>query len=182
MSSLLARVMLAIFMLPLAALVYLVSIVSYHEVVTRNYYNRDSGWWFSGAVTWLFIAIYWILLWMRSVQWTPSRRLLTALSVLLCGVTGVVAATGLNQIERGFGTFVGTALAPLLWLASTTFIFRESTAERTERVAGAKNALVCPNCGYNLTGLTTPRCPECGKQFTLDELVASQPERGNGEL
>jgi hypothetical protein len=24
---------------------------------------------------------------------------------------------------------------------------------------------LCPNCGYNLTGLPEPRCPECGKQI-----------------
>lgn len=24
---------------------------------------------------------------------------------------------------------------------------------------------ICKNCGYNLTGLTVPRCPECGTKF-----------------
>jgi hypothetical protein len=27
----------------------------------------------------------------------------------------------------------------------------------------------CPQCGYNLTGLTSRRCPECGEPFTLSE-------------
>ena len=31
-----------------------------------------------------------------------------------------------------------------------------------------------------LAGLT--RCPECGKQFTLEELLASQPDRAPAEL
>ena len=35
-------------------------------------------------------------------------------------------------------------------------------------------AITCPTCGYNLTGLTATRCPECGKQCTLDELFAAQ--------
>ncbi|MCP4251248.1 MAG: hypothetical protein GY778_29780 [bacterium] len=28
----------------------------------------------------------------------------------------------------------------------------------------------CPNCGYNLTGLTSPRCPECGVVFRQKEV------------
>jgi predicted Zn-ribbon and HTH transcriptional regulator len=36
--------------------------------------------------------------------------------------------------------------------------------------------MACPNCGYNLTGLREARCPECGSQFTLDELFARVTE------
>ena len=32
--------------------------------------------------------------------------------------------------------------------------------------------LYCPNCGYNLTGLTEERCPECGGRFSRAELAA----------
>lgn len=28
---------------------------------------------------------------------------------------------------------------------------------------------LCPNCDYNLTGLVSRRCPECGDSFTLSE-------------
>jgi hypothetical protein len=28
----------------------------------------------------------------------------------------------------------------------------------------------CLNCGYNLSGLTHCRCPECGSEFRLEEL------------
>lgn len=29
---------------------------------------------------------------------------------------------------------------------------------------------ICPACGYNLTGLTQCRCPECGREYRLDQL------------
>jgi len=32
--------------------------------------------------------------------------------------------------------------------------------------------LYCPTCGYNLTGLTESRCPECGEGFSRAELAA----------
>jgi hypothetical protein len=30
-------------------------------------------------------------------------------------------------------------------------------------------------CGYNMAGLKTAVCPECGGAFTLDQFVAAQP-------
>lgn len=36
---------------------------------------------------------------------------------------------------------------------------------------GARSAApACPACGYNLSGLTHCRCPECGQEYTLEEL------------
>ena len=37
--------------------------------------------------------------------------------------------------------------------------------------------LLCPLCGYNLRGLTTPRCPECGFAFTWAELLDERRDR-----
>jgi hypothetical protein len=36
---------------------------------------------------------------------------------------------------------------------------------------------LCPLCEYNLSGLTTARCPECGFQFTWAELLDAEKDR-----
>jgi hypothetical protein len=45
----------------------------------------------------------------------------------------------------------------------------DSTMNDTGTAAGAEE-LTCPLCDYNLRGLTTPRCPECGYAFEWSEL------------
>ena len=38
------------------------------------------------------------------------------------------------------------------------------------------DAMVCPACGYNMTGLRATTCPECGASYTINELAALQPQ------
>ncbi len=35
----------------------------------------------------------------------------------------------------------------------------------------------CPNCDYDVRGLTQPRCPECGKPFSTREVAAYKDRR-----
>jgi len=36
---------------------------------------------------------------------------------------------------------------------------------------------VCPKCGYDLSGLTQCRCPECGSTFEIDKLWRTAIQR-----
>ena len=72
-------------------------------------------------------------------------------------------------------------LVSSLGLFLTVFAWRETLLERTERVRRrSANTLVCPTCGYNLTSLREPTCPECGTVWALDELYGLQPGRDEG--
>lgn len=42
-------------------------------------------------------------------------------------------------------------------------------AAREKLPVPAQPLHLCPNCDYNLTGLVSRRCPECGDSFTLSE-------------
>jgi hypothetical protein len=159
--------------------VYTVAIVCYFRM-RRGY--GDEGWIFAGVVTWAFMALYWVLLWRKSVRW-ENRVATTAGAAICSGIVGAIIGAICNTIERGFGAFVGTTSAILLWLVATCFLWRESREERAARLnATGRDGVVCPTCGYNLTGLNDTRCPECGSQFTLDQLLASQPSRVTAEL
>lgn len=181
MSRLLARIMLAVFMLPVATLVYIIVCAVLYEQVFRR--REELSFLVSGLVTYAFVAGYWLLLWRRSVRWTRLRVLGSlglSLGALGAGA-GVMWAVGL--LDQEFGTFLLGPTVIFTWLLGTVFLWRETARERAGRLEGrAGTAVVCPACGYNLTGLGRTICPECGASYTIDELLASQPGREDTEF
>jgi DNA-directed RNA polymerase subunit RPC12/RpoP len=183
MSRLVSRILLSILMFPLAGMVYVVAFVAGASVLRNASIYRGSetelfaG---SGAVTWLFVGVYWCLLWRHSIRWSSRRVTGTILSAVGAAVVGIVigvftAVVVVSVGDGSFGAFVGGVVAILLWLIATVFLWRETVAERASRISSSsRSAITCPTCGYNLTGLSEARCPECGSKFTLDELIALQ--------
>lgn len=174
-------------MVPLAAMVYTIAFVLAERwyYITGSYSgysgNREFiNFVFAGGLAWAVVAVYWFLLWNRQVRWTSARIHLTWLSAIGCAAGCTAFAKLLNMVVRmdSFSYFAGSALCPILWLICTSLIWRETPDERSSKArASDQNALVCPVCGYNLTGLSESRCPECGTKFTIDELLARQPAR-----
>jgi hypothetical protein len=72
-----------------------------------------------------------------------------------------------SVIPIGVGVLVlltiGVTVLALVW-----FVWRFGYAAgwRTARQAAPQ----CPRCGYSFVGLTQCRCPECGTEFSLDEI------------
>src|SRR5207247_1420394 len=107
----------------------------------------------------------------------------TFLSAGVAIVIGFIVGILIESIERDVGQFVGCVIPPLLWLIIVTIIWRETPRERSSRLTTTqKHAIVCPSCGYNLTGLQSTRCPECGTMFTLDEILLGQPFRAEQDV
>jgi hypothetical protein len=134
-------------------------------------------------VGWIFIAAYWTLLWIRIVRMSAQRVIMTIIAALGSAMVAGFAYIPTSAVDREFGGFVASVVAPITWLIAVTLLWRETAEERSQRLQSlSKSAIVCPKCGYNLTGLSGTRCPECGAQYTLDELLAGQPSRARSEI
>src|SRR5947208_3281908 len=174
MSRLISRILLAVLLIPAAALVDLTSFI----LLERRPWPSERSTLIANLLTCAFIDVYWFVLWRTSLKWTKRRRRITlwalGLSFLVGSMIGWVVNYVVDNVEVSM--FIGLMSAATLWLIATVFVWRETPAERSERLrrAGA-DTLVCPACGYNLTGLREARCPECGARLTLNELLSAPP-------
>src|SRR5580658_6062056 len=113
MSRLVSRILLSIFMFPLACFFYgFVIVVGQQFMRTTNVRSRDELMFLvSGILTWMVVAVYWCLLWRTGVNWNSSRVIRTLLAAVVAAIAGVVAGvlaeslTNINDIS--FAMFVG---------------------------------------------------------------------------
>ena len=183
MTATIARLILAMLILPATGAVFLLTFIA---VIARSAGSGPPSFW-GVAMTWVvvytFVATYWILLWRSTVRWTRARVRNTALASLLALAGGSGFATALWSVSRampsGIALLLGGGGVPIVWVLATVLLWRETPAERLARMSNLVGhpTVLCPFCGYNLSGLREARCPECGASFTLDQLAASQPQR-----
>ena len=181
MSRLMARIMLAVFMLPVSMLFYIFAFaVLYNSVMNRR---ETPCLLVTGLATAAFVGVYWVLLWRRSVRWTRPR-VLGSIGIAPGAVAvGAAAGWGMNIVEDDLVEFIFGPVITFAWLLGTVFVWRETKHERASRLESSSGtSVVCPACGYNLTGLRGTTCPECGASYTVDELFASQGGREDVEI
>jgi hypothetical protein len=131
----------------------------------------------SDVVTGALFLGAWILIWRNRLVWTTRVVLKTVLCVLAGLVAGGLAHSAfVAQTSRLDNE--GIIFGGLAWLAvvvgGTGLIwFTEPASARRFESADDSRPVTCPKCGYNMTGLKQARCPECGTQYTLDELFTT---------
>lgn len=94
---------------------------------------------------------------------------------------GLIAGVGCYAIcvsIPGGGEEIGVVLSTMcwvtIWIGGTAMVWKETHLERSRRLGDRPDRVIpCPKCGYDLKGLAMARCPECGTEFTLDELFAT---------
>lgn len=128
------------------------------------------------ALTATLFAVCWWLIWWGCVVWTRTRVVRT---VFLTGAAVALAVliAWLNDMRDGDWIF-GATLSGAAWIAGTAWLWGAPDARR--RSASGVHVR-CRKCGYDLRGLHEARCPECGTQYTLDELVADATEDTHGD-
>jgi hypothetical protein len=69
-----------------------------------------------------------------------------------------------DRMGRGFAMAVPSSFPPVLF-GAWPFLALVRFAGRHWRRYRRRTRGFCVRCGYNLRGLTSPRCPECGVEF-----------------
>ena len=168
--------------------------------------RRWRFWWATAAGVAIILLLAAGCQYHRPWRWYPEY-LAFLLPVLLCAAGAVYAgsdigiseraASGLLQsvsflfffaeghLDHQYATDSELAFKWSFWVVFYTLIFAVITQWLVSvlSVEGSRNARlphVCERCGYNLTGLNEPRCPECGTPFPpsllQDEAIENSEE------
>ncbi len=174
MSRILARLVLAASAILAAPVVLILAFIPIESVMR----NDDQAFANACILAAAFFITAWLLVWRTEVNWTPARRALTILSVIWSVLIAAIIATFVILTMRyrqwDLAVVIGAMVWIVIWIPSTALVWRETNAERAARLGRyASQTLPCPECGYNLVGLRDARCPECGAQYTLDQLFGA---------
>ena len=180
MTRTVARLILAMLLLPCTGAVFLLLIL---VIVAPAVPPPPAVWrllvvWF---LLYTFVGAYWVMLWWDMVPWNRRRVGLTvvATAVSLAGGAAVVftSLAIYPALQLPPAMMFGGGTVPITWVLATVLIWRETAAERLARLtANGMPVIACPLCGYNLAGLTEARCPECGAKFTLEQVLLARPQ------
>ncbi len=107
-----------------------------------------------------------VLLWAPTVRWTRRRRPSMRLLHLAAAVT-MAAGLGVTILSSVFWLFL-VLFASSLILAGIALIVMNRICYDPPDVG---DEMPCPACGYDLRGQRECRCPECGRRYTVGELV-----------
>ena len=175
-----ARIFVSILLLSLGAMFYPALVVVQEFSLRLSFMPDEAKFWISGLVCWLFVRLAWFLVWRDQVVRNKQRRLhAVAITLTTLGVGPVLwyGFLKLWDVDSVIATILSSSITPLASLIGTVLIYTQTPADRAVRALATKTIEVqCPSCHYNLAGLTSTRCPECGKEYTLDALLAAQAQ------
>ncbi|MAT81438.1 MAG: hypothetical protein CMJ29_07315 [Phycisphaerae bacterium] len=182
MTKLIARLIMATMLFPLGVIVF-IAMIAVASTFTRGPSSLTFLLiWF---VEYLFTGVYWIMLWKPIVKWTPQRVSLTGLVAIISLAIGFVFMGIILAFTRDLEPAIalGGLAPPVSFLLLTIWVWQEREDERLERLSRAEGIPIeCPGCQYDMRGLKTTLCPECGSSPTLHQLYAGQKSHDAYEI
>lgn len=181
MSATLTRLILCFGVLIASVVLYILVYVAFERGMGDN-----EALLLANLVTGLAFAGAWTLAWRGQVRW-PAWRLwgtvcMAGGAVLPALAVGLLAAAVVRYGDE-LAILLGGMAWVAAWLIGSALLWRETARERMGRLQQhGVHAVGCPQCGYNLTGLKSTTCPECGAVYTVDQLVAEILEKQQPSL
>ena len=131
---------------------------------------------FGNLLTWGFVGVFpglafyfgIGLIWRGTVNWTKSR--LIAVASTSAAYLAILALVGILLAYNTPGQD-DVAIALLLTSLAGCAVALPVASRIVWEPRSAESGAPCPSCGYDLRGQHECRCPECGEQFTVGELV-----------
>lgn len=175
MTKLIARLVLAALLFPLAIVLFFFTMMIAATNSGPNAATMAVVW----AVEYPFIGVYWIALWYPIVTWTPQRIRNTVGVTIGAGLIGIFAGLFMyalsSEIEVAIG--IGGMTPPVVWVLGTVLVWKETGGERSSRLARIEgDPIDCPSCGYDMRGLATTTCPECGITSSLQQILMARQD------
>jgi hypothetical protein len=181
MSATIARLLLAVIALFAVPIVYfIVLVIAIESRLFGGRHGDATGLVIATIVSAIYLIAAWVAVWRGTVRWTRLRTGLTVAVTFAAAIAALVVVLLISETirEEEVAIVIGAMGWAVLWLGAVTLVWRETHAERAARLrAMGTDAIACPHCGYNLTGLKSTQCPECGTQYTTDQLVAAAVRR-----
>lgn len=178
MSTTVARIMLSLVTLFFSVLLFIATAY----ILIEQYYFFEMSLIYAGFPAGFFAISAWIIIWHRPKIWNMHRIRRLVFAVLGSCACGIVVLSLLlllvDSIEEEFAFTASTAFAILCSITSLILIIKETPAERKERLRNIGFIkIVCPACKYDMRGLHTTDCPECGHKCSLEEYITTLREQ-----
>ncbi|MEW6250918.1 MAG: hypothetical protein AB1716_09745 [Planctomycetota bacterium] len=144
------------------------SVAGLYRVSGWPSYAREVNW---HGILWPgFAQFAWRALWVM-----PAVRLIAG----TCSKVGWIFAYAGYPVLAGYGSLEYGLLTPIAMAVLYAWVSGRALRRRISAAITVEQRH-CERCDYLLTGLTEPRCPECGTRFSLSEpprLRLGQPGR-----
>jgi hypothetical protein len=115
--------------------------------------------WARRVAGWSGLFAFWdwmVILFLSQVMSHTSHHGRGSLDAILAVIVAVCVA-------------LGVALLAILLVSGMVAIVQQT---RLRNLLRAANGMLCPGCGYDLTGVGSGRCPECGRKYQGTTVVS----------